>query len=187
MGTRDKRVDAYIAKPVTRSSQAWALGAIALMLPGALHAQRYQVAAGDAATKTVSVVEFRLCIPAETSDCGAWVDHVADPSEDAGAGLPPAVRALRSPNGRDSLWIENGVVKLRASAPRARTYVVRDARGSAIALAASADPRYAFALLDAPPGAIGAHSTIVMIDVERRSVVDSFGSSARLSGIAMIR
>jgi len=173
---------------VTRSSHVWALGAIALMLPAALHAQRYQVAAGDAANKTVSVVEFRLCIPAETSDCGAWVDHVVGLTQDASAGLPPAVRALRSPNGRDSLWIENGVVKLRANAPpHARTYVVRDARGSAIALAASADPRYAFALLDAPPGASGAHSTIVMIDVERRSVVDSFGSSARLSGIAMVR
>lgn len=158
------------------------------MLPVALYAQRYQVAAGDAANKTVSVIEFRLCIPAETSDCGAWVDHVVDLTGDAGAGLPPAVRALRTPNGRDSLWIEDGAVKLRASAPpRARTYVVRDARGSAIALAASADPRYAFALLEAPPGASGAHSTIVMIDVERRSVVDSFGSSARLSGIAMVR
>ena len=170
------------------SSHARALGAIVLMLPGALHAQRHQVAAGDAATQTVSIVEFRLCIPAETSDCGAWVDHVVDLTGDAGAELPPAVRALRMPNGRDSLWIEDGAVKLRASAPsRARTYLVRDARGSAIALAASADPRYAFALLDAPPGASGAHSTIVMIDVERRSIVDSFGSSARLSGIAMVR
>ena len=173
---------------MTRSSHAWGLGAIALLLPGALHAQRQQVAAGDAATRTVSVVEFRLCVPAETSDCGAWVDHVVDLTGDAGAGLPPAVRALRTPNGRDSLWIEDGAVKLRATAPpRARTYVVRDARGSAIALAASDDPRYAFALLDAPPGASGAHSTIVMIDVERRSVVDSFGSSARLSGIAVAR
>ena len=181
------RESAQLEVHVTRSSHVWALGAIALMLPCALRAQRYQVTAGDAAAKTVSVVEFRLCIPAETSDCGAWVDHVVDLTGDDGAGLPPAVRVLRSPSG-DSLWIEDGAVKLRASAPRrARTYVVRDARGSAIALAASADPRYAFALLDAPPGARGAHSTIVMIDVERRSVVDSFGSNARLSGIAMVR
>ena len=173
---------------MTRSLRAWPLGAIALMLPGALRAQRYQVAAGDAAAKSVSVVEFRLCIPAETSDCGAWVDRVVDLAADAGAGLPPAVRAVCTADGRDSLWIEDGAVKLRASAPpQAHTYVVRDARGSAIALAASADPRYAFALLDSPAGASGAHSTIVMIDVERRSVVDSFGSSARLSGIAMVR
>ena len=173
---------------VTRASHAWALGAIALVFPVALYAQRQQVAAGDSANKTVTVVEFRLCIPAETSDCGAWVDHVVDLAGDAGAGLPPAVRALRTPNGRDSLWIEDGAVKLRVgAAPRARTYVVRDARGSAIALAASADPRYAFALLDAPPGASGAHSTIVMIDLESRSIVDSFGSRTRLSGIAMVR
>jgi hypothetical protein len=161
--------------------------AIGLIVPCTAIAQRIQVAAGDTVGKTVSVIEFRLCIPAETSDCGAWMDRVVDMTGDDTAAMPPAVRALHAPNGRDSLWIEDGVVRVRATATaRARTYVVSDVHGTAVALAASGDPRYAFALVDLHPGQRGG-SAIVMIDLERHSVVDSFGSRTRFTGIAMVR
>ncbi|HSQ30850.1 MAG TPA: hypothetical protein VLN49_13420 [Gemmatimonadaceae bacterium] len=161
--------------------------AIGLIVPCTAVAQRIQVAAGDTVGKTVSVIEFRLCIPAETSDCGAWVDRVVDMTGDDAAAMPPAIRALHAPNGRDSLWIEDGAVRIRANAPaRARTFVVRDVQGIAVALAASGDQRYAFALVEPPAGRVGG-STIVMIDLERHGVVDSFGSRTRFTGIAMVR
>lgn len=172
---------------MTGRRHALLAAAFGLIVPCTAVAQRIQVAAGDTAAKTVSVVEFRLCIPAETSDCGAWVDRVVDLAGDGDAAMPPAIRALRAPNGRDSLWIENGAVRIRATAAaQPRTFVVRVAQGTAVALAASGDQRYAFALVDPPPGHSGG-STIVMIDLERHSVVDSFGSRTRFTGIAMVR
>jgi hypothetical protein len=165
--------------------------AFGLIVPCAAVAQRIQVAAADAASKAVSVIEFRLCIPAETSDCGAWVDRVVDLTGEADTALPPAIRALHTPGGRDSLWIDDGAVKIRAtSVARARTYVVRDLHGTAVALAASADPRYAFALVEPPPlpaAGRGGGSTIVMIDLDGHVVIDSFGSRTRFTGIAMVR
>ncbi len=160
--------------------------AIGLIVPCASHAQRIQVVAGDSAARTVSVIEFRLCIPAETSDCGAWVDHVVDMTGESEAAMPPAIRALHAPGGPDSLWIDDGEVKIRATATaQARTYVVRDLHGTAVALAASADSRYAFALVDPPPGR-GGGSTIVMIDLAGRRVIDSFSSRTRFTGMAMV-
>jgi hypothetical protein len=161
--------------------------AIGFVAPCTAIAQRIQVAAGDPVGKTVSVIEFRLCIPAETSDCGAWVDRVVDLTGESDAVMPPTMRALHATNGRDSLWIENGVVKVRATATaRARTYVVSDVHGTAVALAASGDPRYAFALVTPNRGESGG-SAIVMIDLDHHSVVDSFGSRTRFTGIAMVR
>lgn len=160
----------------------------AMLAPARARAQRLQVAAGDPATRIVTIVQFQPCVPAETSSCGAWVDRVVSEGADTAAGaMPPALTALRAFD-RDSVWIDDGAVNLRAMAARPRrVHVVRDKRGRAVALAASAVPHYIFALLQAPTGTFGPASTIVMIDLDTRSVIDSFTSTARFSGIAMLR
>ena len=162
--------------------------ALVVLAPARARAQLLQVAARDPAARTVTIVEFQPCVPAETSSCGAWIDRVVDDVADTTTPtMSPALVALRAFD-RDSVWIERGAVRIRAlAAPARRTYRVRDRRGGAVALAVSAAPRYVFALLHAPPGAAGPRSTIVMIDLDTRSVIDSFASTARFSGITMLQ
>ena len=161
-------------------------GVLVALVPASARAQRLQVAAGDPATRSVTIIEFQPCVPAETSSCGAWIDRVVPAGADsAAASMPPALVGLRAFE-RDSVWIGDGAVKIRAIAAAAHgPFVVRDRRGRAVALTVSATPHYAFALLHAPAGA-GPASTIVMIDLDTRSVIDSFASTARFSGIAML-
>ena len=155
--------------------------AVALVLLPALAGaqQRRQVYVAGANGQQGAVFEFRPCIPAEGSDCGAWIDHMIDSS----VTVTP-IRAARSSDGRDSLWIDGGAVRIRSlRAPKSEA-VVRDKRGAATSLAVSASGRTAYVVLeDAAP----APNYVVMIDLETRSAIASAPFRFSPGGVGVVR
>jgi hypothetical protein len=145
---------------------------------GRADAQRYRVLVASESGQR-SVIEFRPCIPAEGSGCGAWIDREAVP--DSGIRLTPSTAASFGPG--DSVWIERGAIRMR-STRSSRTIV--DRRGAAAALVLAPMRDYAFVILqslttDAPK------STVVMVDLSTRSVIASCPMPGRVYAIAMTR
>jgi hypothetical protein len=148
------------------------------LLPAVAGAQvRGRVYVSGANGEAGAVFEFRPCIPAEGSDCGAWVDHAVD-----SIAVAP-LRAARSGDGRDSLWIADGALMIR-SISDARQTVVRDRRGPPTAIVASPTARVAFVVLD---GKSLAPNYIVMIDLETRSAIASAPFRFTPGGIGVVR
>src|SRR5262249_39075668 len=62
----------------------WVAAATVLVLAAPVaSAQRYRVLVGEAGSPRVSLIEFRPCVPAETSDCGAWLVQAFDATVDS--------------------------------------------------------------------------------------------------------
>src|SRR6476660_10140707 len=75
---------------------------------GRADAQRYRVLAASESGQR-SVIEFRPCIPAEGSGCGAWIDREA--VADTAIRLAPSTGARFGP--ADSIWIDRGAIRIR--------------------------------------------------------------------------
>jgi hypothetical protein len=140
-------------------------------------AQRYRVLVGSDGGGR-SVVEFRPCIPAEGSGCGAWIDREAVP--DTSVSLTPLASAVFGPG--DSVWTEHGAIRIRSADGRSKT--IRDRRGAATTLALAPTRDYAFVILHSLADAT---STVVMVDLSTRSVIASCPMPVRASAIAVIR
>jgi len=140
-------------------------------------AQRYRVmVASDSGER--SVIEFRPCIPAEGSGCGAWIDHEALP--DTSARLEPITGASFGPG--DSVWVDRGAIRIRSARGGARTIV--DRRGAATALALAPMRDYAFVILRPPDAAT---STVVMVDLSTRSVIANCPMPGRAYALSVVR
>ena len=144
---------------------------------GRADAQRYRVLVASESGQR-SVIEFRPCIPAEGSGCGAWIDHEAVP--DSGIRLATSTAASFGPS--DSVWLERGAIRIRTADHRSKT--IQDRRGAAAALVLAPMRDYAFVILhatDAPS------STVVMVDLSTRSVIASCPMPGRAYAIAITR
>jgi len=144
---------------------------------GRADAQRYRVLAASESGQR-SVIEFRPCIPAEGSGCGAWIDREAVP--DTGTRLTPATGALFGPG--DSVWIDHGAIRIRDA--KRRMKIIQDRRGAATTLTLAPMRDYAFVVLQSPDTQA---STVVMVDLSTRSVVASCPVAGRVSAIAVVR
>jgi hypothetical protein len=140
-------------------------------------AQRYRVLVASEGGGR-SVVEFRPCIPAEGSGCGAWIDREA--MADTTVHVTPSAIAVFGPG--DSVLVEHGVIRIRNADGRSKT--IRDRRGDATSLALAPSRDYAFVILRSPDAAA---STVVMVDLSTRSVIASCPMPIRATAIAVIR
>ena len=156
-----------------------ALGvALATTFAGArADAQRYRVMVASE-TGQRSVIEFRPCIPAEGSGCGAWIDREAVP--DTITRLTPATGALFGPG--DSVWIDHGANRIRDA--KRRTKIIQDRRGAATTLTLAPMRDYAFVVLQSPDMQ---SSTVVMVDLSTRSVIANCPIAERAYAVAVIR
>jgi hypothetical protein len=125
-----------------------------------------------------SVIEFRPCIPAEGSGCGAWIDREALP--DTSARLEPITGASFGPG--DSVWIDRGAIRIRSARSGSRTIV--DRRGAATTLALAPMRDYAFVVLRLPDAA---NSTVVMVDLSTRSVIANCPMLGRAYALSVVR
>jgi hypothetical protein len=166
-----------------------AVFAIALMLAAApaLHAQgRYRVAIGVVGQPKPIVAEFRVCVPAETSDCGSWIVRDGSVDDSSVITIPVEIRQLRSPNGADSISIVGDAVVIRSLTPgatpsrnaiREKTFIPR-------AIAVAPDSRYLFVVFES---ASGESSVIDMIELKSMAVTDALAVRAHSTGIAILR
>jgi hypothetical protein len=140
-------------------------------------AQRYRVLVASESGQR-SVVEFRPCIPAEGSGCGAWIDREA--VADSTVRLAPSTGARFGPG--DSVWVDRGAIRIRSADGRSKT--IQDPRGAATTLTLTPMRDYAFVVLrktDAPA------STIVMVDLSTRSVIANCPIADQAYALAVIR
>src|SRR5689334_23078770 len=117
---------------------------------GRADAQRYRVLVASESGQR-SVIEFRPCIPAEGSGCGAWIDREATP--DTTARLAPVTSAAFGPG--VSVWLDRGALRIRSGNGRSKT--IQDRRGAATSLALAPMRDYAFVILrpsDAPSSTV---------------------------------
>jgi len=159
------------------SRLAFAAAVVLATAAGRADAQRYRVLAASESGQR-SVIEFRPCIPAEGSGCGAWIDREAVP--DTMTRLTPATGALFGPG--DSVWIDHGAIRIRDA--KRRTKIIQDRRGAATTLTLAPMRDYAFVVLQSPDMQ---SSTVVMVDLSTRSVIASCPMPGRVSAIAVVR
>ena len=143
-------------------------------------AQRYRIAIGVPGGQT-AIAEFRPCIPAEGSGCGAWIDHTSASVD----GQPPVVKSALTRNGADSVSIANGGVRMRSmqKAARGDAKVLGIRQSVARAIALSADSRYVFAAYEstAADGVV-----VYMIDLDTRTAIASLPIARLEGGIGMV-
>lgn len=159
-----------------------ALCALCVALAPAASAQRYRVVVGEEGSTRVSLVEFRPCVPAETSDCGAWLVRTFDGPADST--LRPGVGALQIDSRRGSRIVIEGsaVVVTTLSSGAGQPVRVTGTHGRPIALALAPDEAYAFGIF---AGAAGQSSELAMIDLNTCTVWAIFPLAGRPAGIAM--
>jgi hypothetical protein len=157
------------------------LGVVVTLAASAGHAnaQRYRVLVATE-TGQRSVIEFRPCIPAEGSGCGAWIDREA--VADTSARLVPSTSAVFGPG--DSVWIDHGATKIRHADRSAKS--IQDRRGAATTLALAPTRDYAFVVLQSPD-TVAHSSTVVMVDLSTRSVIASCPMPGWATAIAVLR
>lgn len=144
-------------------------------------AQRYRVLVGEEGSTRVSLVEFRPCVPAETSDCGAWLVRTFDGTTESTFRPGAGAQHVDSPRaGR--IDIEGNSVVVTPLSGRAQSVKVTGTHGRPIALALASDAAYAFGIF---AGAAGQSSELAMIDLNTCTVWAIFPLAARPAGIAM--
>jgi len=147
-------------------------------------AQRYRVLVSDEGSTRVSVVEFRPCVPAETSDCGSWLDQVYDAALDS-ANARPTRRAGSVVSSRFgvSVAIQGAKVMVTPTGPgKGKAIAVSGTHGAPLALELSGDGAYVFGIFE---GAAGQPPELEMIDLNTSSVWAVFRLKARPAAIAM--
>jgi hypothetical protein len=143
-------------------------------------AQRYRVFVGEAGSSRVSLVEFRPCVPAETSDCGAWLVERFDASADTAR--RPGHGAARVVSRRGEAIAIQGESVIVSPPNGAKAIRVSGTHGHPIALALAADEAYAFGIFD---GVGNAPPELEMIDLNTQSVWAIYPLEARPAGISM--
>src|SRR5215475_11110573 len=109
------------------------LCALCMALAPAASAQRYRVVVGEEGSTRVSLVEFRPCVPAETSDCGAWLVRTFDGTADST--LRPGVGAQQIDLRRGGrIAIEGSAVVVTPLSSGGRPVRVTGTHGRPIAL-----------------------------------------------------
>jgi hypothetical protein len=144
-------------------------------------AQRYRVLVGEEGSPRVSLVEFRPCVPAETSDCGAWLVRSLDAPADST--LKPGRGAQRvAARGVGQIAIQGSAVVVTPDEGGGRPVRVTGTHGRPLALALSPDAAYVFGIFD---GGTREKSELVMIDLNTDTVWAVFPLAARPNGISM--
>ena len=169
-------------RPFARLVTVLVVSLVSLVLPVPLHAQgRYRLAIGTPGSSRITIAEFRPCVPAEGSDCGGWIDPLAD----SASVPPPIVTNAASADSRDSVSIRRGAVVLtRFSSPRHEDVKrLRSAFGVPAAVAVSRDSRYAFVAYRAPSRD---RALISMIDLSTRKSVFSLPLPHDVAGITAL-
>ena len=141
-------------------------------------AQRYRVLVGEAGSSRVSLVEFRPCVPAETSDCGAFLVQSFDTPDTT---MRPGAGANRVVSRRGGTIVIDGESVIVSPLGGAAKTVVSGTHGHPIALTIAADGAYAFGLF----GGEGAAFELAMIDLNTCSIWAVFPLRARPAGISM--
>jgi len=173
---------------VTAVVRATVVGvALAFVVAPIARAQgRYRVAIGIVDQAKPLVAEFRVCVPAETSDCGSWLISNAAVDDSPVSTRATAITALRSPDGADSVTIAGDAVTIRSLSPRSKPMQrpIREPGHMPRAIAITADSRYVFVVFE---GASGESSLIDMIELESMAVTDALTIRERPSGIVVLR
>jgi hypothetical protein len=167
---------------VIRHACAAMIGFACAFAPHVAQAQgRYRVIVGSSESLRGAVVEFRPCVPAEGSDCGARIDGTTDFARDSTRRAPPsAFKGVALWNARDSLVIVRGAVEQRTFG--GPSSLLHDRRGDAIAFTLALDAPYAFVLLagrGSDPG------FVVTYDADTRSVIASCALRDRATGVEL--
>jgi hypothetical protein len=137
------------------------------------------VLVGEAGSARVSLIEFRPCVPAETSDCGAWLVQAFDASVDSAMRPDQGARQVGSRRA-GSIAIDGESVVITTSAQRPTK--VTGTHGHPIALAIARDSAYVFGIFES---AGGQPPELEMIDLNTGSVWAVFPLKARPAGISM--
>ncbi len=150
-----------------------------------VEAQRYRVLVSDQGSTRVSVVEFRPCVPAETSDCGAWLDHAYDVALDSSLQRPARrLGHVESFRFGASIAIQGSWVVVTPTPPRkGKAVTVSGTHGTPLALELSGDGAYAFGIFTGTPGR---SPELEMIDLNTNSVWAVFPLTAQPAAIAMV-
>src|SRR5262249_35459867 len=143
-------------------------------------AQRYRVIVGEAGSARVSLIEFRPCVPAETSDCGAWLVQAFDASVDSAMRPSQGARQVLSRRA-GSIAIAGESVIIRTSGQRPTK--VTGTHGHPIALAMARDSAYVFGIFE---GTGGQPPELEMIDLNTSSVWAVFPLKVRPVGISIV-
>ena len=143
---------------------------------------RYRVLVGLAGDRA-AVVEFRPCIPAEGSDCGARVDRVIDLVKDSTVHAPRKIDRVRSDD-RDVAIVGGTVVVVPWGNDDKRAHRMRrDANFTARALALSGDAQYVFVTFESGTAAVP--SEIRMIDLSTGTSIAHAVLPATPGGVSM--
>jgi hypothetical protein len=156
-------------------------GTLLVSIAPAASAQRYRVLVGENGSSRVSLVEFRPCVPAETSDCGAWLVQTFDASMDTT--MRPARGVQRVVSRRaGTIAIEGESVVITPTTRGGQPAKVSGIHGRPLALALAADGAYVFGIFD---GGAGQPSELAMIDLNTGTVWAVFPLKTRPAGISM--
>lgn len=145
-------------------------------------AQRYRVLVADEGSTRVSVVEFRPCVPAETSDCGAWLIETSDAMSDSARPSRERVPRVVSRRARATIAIQGNSVVVTPTTPGERAATVSGTHGMPLSLAVSGDGAYVFGIF---AGAAGQPSELEMIDLNTCTVWAIFPLPVRPAAVAM--
>jgi hypothetical protein len=158
------------------------MGLATICLSSVASAQRFRVVVGVAGTTKASVVEFRPCVPAETSDCGVWLDRVVDVAADSSYGVVAVHRSVTS--GSATISIVDQSVAITPS-KGARAVMVKGLHGRPTALVAGGDGASVFVVSDS--SVAGELPEVCLIDLRFNEVIARLKLDAPAAGIAMAR
>lgn len=163
---------------------ALGIAGASLSIASSAGAQRYRVLVSDEGSSRVSVVEFRPCVPAETSDCGAWLDRVFDTAVDSAVEHPTRrLSHVVSSRVGVSVAIQGSKVIVTPVPPgKGKAVTVSGTHGAPLALDLSGDGAYAFGIFE---GTAGRSPELEMIDLNTNSVWAVFPLKVRPAAIAM--
>lgn len=162
-------------------------GVLLVCAAPASHAQgRYRIAIGIAGETKPLVAEFRVCVPAETSDCGSWLVRTTT-VDDAPVITPVAETGpLRTANGADSISVDGDRIAIKSlvAGTKPARNMLREKDHTPRAIALTPDSRYVFVVFE---GATDDSSLIDMIELESMAVIDTLRFRGRPTGIAVLR
>ena len=162
-------------------THALALAAATMLGSSVARAQQYRVElvlTGGLATHA----DFRRCPTAKgPADCGTAVAKI---TRSTGTLYGLTTRAM-SPNGRDSVTIENGKLRIKALDGRTPPVVLLSiGSGQTAGVVISPDSRYAFAVVQ---NSTGNPSDVMMIDLATQNGVAAVSLDSRVVGLSMGR
>lgn len=171
---------------MTARFAAVAIAVTVAVAPAARAQARYRLAIGVVGKTDPLVAEFRVCVPAETSDCGSWLVRTSSVDDSSVISTPSVVRQIQSPNGAVSVSIEGDAVTIRSLVQRATPSrnSIHEKDFTPRAIVVAPDSRYAFVLFE---GARGESSMIDMIELKSMAVIDALVIRERPTGIALLR